>query len=60
MLSYAQHIPSTVFVRMLAILMALSLKAGSSRRSTETWKELEILFLISVSVVVPCTENDHR
>lgn len=49
--------PSTVFVKMLAILIALCLWEGSSRKSMETWKELDLLFLISVSVVVPCKEN---
>lgn len=49
--------PSTVFVKMLAMLIALCLWEGSSRKSMETWKELDLLFLISVSVVVPCKEN---
>lgn len=50
--------PSTVFVKMLAILIALCLWEGSSRKSMETWKELD-LFLISVSVVVPYKENSN-
>lgn len=49
--------PSTVFVKMLAILIALCLWEGSSRKSMDTWKELDLLFLISVSVVVPYKEN---
>jgi len=50
---------STVFVKMLAILIALCLWEGSSRKSMETWKELDLLFLISVSVVVPYKENTN-
>jgi hypothetical protein len=42
---------------MLAMLIALCLWEGSSRKSMETWKELDLLFLISVSVVVPCKAN---
>lgn len=54
------QIPSIVFVSMLAMLIALCLAADSSSISMEIWYELSLLFLISVSVVVPCRWNTEE
>lgn len=54
------YIPSIVFVSMLAMLIALCLAADSSSISMEIWYELNLLFLISVSVVVPCKWNTEE
>lgn len=54
------QIPSIVFVSMLAMLIALCLAADSSSISMEIWYELSLLFLISVSVVVPCKLNTEE
>lgn len=60
-LSDKKHqIPSIVFVSMLAMLIALCLAADSSSISMEIWYELSLLFLISVSVVVPCKWNTEE